>query len=93
MKLDHDASQEIDALQRCQDHKNVVRLVETFQDKYYNYIVFELLNGGELFSRIRESGYLAENTAHSYFQQIVDAVGFMHSKGIVHKDLKPGKCC
>lgn len=91
MKIDHDASQEIQALEKCQGHKNIVKLVETMQDKYFNYIVFELLSGGELFSRIRESGYLTESTARTYFQQIVDAVLFTHSKGIIHKDLKPGK--
>lgn len=91
LKLDHDASQEIDALQKCQDHKNIVKMVEVLQDKQFKYIVFELLSGGELFSRIQKNGFLSENTAHIYFQQIVEAVKHMHSKGIIHKDLKPGK--
>lgn len=91
MKIDHDASQEIQALEKCQGHKNIVKLVETMQDKNFNYIIFELLSGGELFSRIRESGFLTESIARVYFQQIVEAVVFTHSKGIIHKDLKPGE--
>lgn len=89
LKLDHDASQEIDALQKCQDHKNIVKMIEVLQDKQFKYIVFELLSGGELFSRIQKNGYLNEITAHIYFKQIVEAVQHMHSKGIIHKDLKP----
>jgi serine/threonine protein kinase len=89
--LDHDASQEIEALQKCQDHINIVKMEEVLQDKQFKYIVFELLSGGELFSRIQKSGFLTEDTALIYFKQIVDAVKHMHSKGIIHKDLKPGK--
>lgn len=91
LKLDHDASQEIDALQKCQDHKNIVKMVEVLQDKQFKYIIFELLSGGELFSRIQKNGHLNEGTARKYFKQIVDAVMYMHAKGIIHKDLKPGK--
>lgn len=89
MKIDHDASQEIDALEKCQGHANIVKLIEKLHDKYFNYIVFELLNGGELFSRIRECNFLSEPTARLYFHQIMDAVYFMHAKSIVHRDLKP----
>lgn len=85
----HDSSQEIEALQLCQDHKNIVQLIEFIKDRHYNYIVFELLNGGELFSRIRDCSYLTEESARPYFLQLVDAVSFMHSKKIVHRDLKP----
>ncbi len=90
MKIDHDASLEIEALKRCQGHENIVQLIETLQDKYFNYIVFELLRGGELFSRIKRYVYLDEEIAQLYFIQIVNAVSFMHSRGIIHKDLKPG---
>jgi serine/threonine protein kinase len=89
MKLNHNASQEIDVLEKCQGHSNIVKLIEKMSDNHYNYIVFELLSGGELFSRIRGKNYLSEKEARYYFQQILDAVSFMHAKQIVHKDLKP----
>lgn len=28
--------------------------------------------------------------AHNYFTQLVDGLEYLHSKGIVHKDIKPG---
>lgn len=89
MNLSHDASQEIEALVKCQGHQNIVKLVEHLKDSQYSYIVFELLRGGELFSRIREGGTFAENSARIFFRQIVDAVRFIHEKEIVHRDLKP----
>lgn len=73
----------------CQGHKNVVKLIEKISDKKFTYIVCELLDGGELFNRIRQNGYLSENLARLYFTQIVDVVTFMHSKSLVHRDLKP----
>lgn len=89
VKLDHDSSQEIEALEKCQGHKNVVKLIEKISDKKFTYIVCELLTGGELFNRIRHYGCLTEPLARLYFNQIVDVVSFMHSKSIVHRDLKP----
>lgn len=89
MNLTHDASQEIEALVKCQGHQNIVTLVEHMKDSQYSYIVFELLSGGELFSRIREGSTFAEKSARVFFRQIVKAVGFIHQKEIVHRDLKP----
>lgn len=85
LNLDHDASQEIDALEKCQGHRNIVKLIEKLSDSHFTYIVCELLDGDELFSRIREYTFLPENNARLYFKQIVDAVSFMHSKSIVHR--------
>lgn len=28
--------------------------------------------------------------AHGYFTQLIDGLEYLHSKGIVHKDIKPG---
>lgn len=85
----HDASQEIAALQKCQGHENVVEVVENLEDNNYKYIVFELLNGGELFQRISQFNHFTELLARSYFRQLVNAVEFIHNQNIVHRDLKP----
>lgn len=89
MNLDHDASHEIQALKRCQGHQNIVKLIDTKKDDHFTYVVCELLDGDELFSRIRKNGYLEEDVARDYLHQICAAVRFMHSKNIVHRDLKP----
>lgn len=89
MNLLHDASQEVAALQKCQGHENIVEVVENLEDNDYKYIVFELLNGGELFQRISQFNHFTELLARSYFRQLVNAVEFIHNQNIVHRDLKP----
>lgn len=76
-------------LQTCQGHNNIVKLIEVFQDDHYMFIVLELLEGGELLSRIRQHACMSEHQAWSVFHQLVLAVNHLHSHNIVHRDLKP----
>ncbi|XP_055530995.1 ribosomal protein S6 kinase alpha-5 [Wyeomyia smithii] len=81
--------QEIDALKACQGHANVVKFIETLKDSHHIYIVLELLEGNELLNRINQSKTFTESQARHYFRQMVQAVAYMHHKGIAHCDLKP----
>ena len=49
----------------------------------------ELLKGGELLSRILKQRCFTEEQAVDIMWQLVMTVEFMHSKGVVHRDLKP----
>lgn len=44
--------------------------------------------GGELFDYIQQRGRIHEEAARTFMRQLVDAVGYMHRMGIVHRDLK-----
>lgn len=83
------ARQEVEALKACQGHPNIVRFVEALKDTHHIYIVLELLDGGELLHRINKSSSFTDSQARHYFRQMVQAVAFMHQKGIAHCDLKP----
>jgi protein-serine/threonine kinase len=51
-------------------------------------IIMEYASGGELFDHILRNKYLKDNSARRLFAQLVSGVGYLHKKGIVHRDLK-----
>lgn len=78
---------EINAL-KLLTHPNIVRLEEVIQNDKYIGIVLEYASGGELFDHILTHRYLKDNVACRLFAQLVSGVHYLHSKGIVHRDLK-----
>lgn len=70
-------------------HPNVIRMFEVMASKTKIYIVLELVTGGELFDKIASKGRLKEDEARKYFQQLINAVDYCHSRGVFHRDLKP----
>ncbi|KAG5559553.1 hypothetical protein RHGRI_009178 [Rhododendron griersonianum] len=69
-------------------HPNIVELHEVMASKSKIYFAMELVRGDELFSKIAK-GRLKEDVARHYFQQLISAVDFCHSRGVYHRDLKP----
>ncbi|XP_019158582.1 PREDICTED: probable serine/threonine protein kinase IRE4 [Ipomoea nil] len=49
----------------------------------------EYLNGGDLYSLLRKVGCLEEDVARIYIAELVLALDYLHSLGILHRDLKP----
>lgn len=76
------------SVMRLVRHPNVVQLYEVMASKSKIYFIMEYVRGGELFSRVAR-GKLKEDAARKYFQQLVGAVEFCHSRGVYHRDLKP----
>ncbi|PHH51811.1 Serine/threonine-protein kinase KIN4 [Ceratocystis fimbriata CBS 114723] len=69
-------------------HNNIVRLYDMISDDSRIGIVLEYASGGELFDYILRHRYLKDNNAKRLFAQLVSGVGYLHKKGIVHRDLK-----
>jgi len=76
------------SVMRLVRHPNIVRLYEVMASKSKIYFVMEYVKGGELFNKVAK-GRLKEEEARKYFQQLISAVDFCHSRGVYHRDLKP----
>ncbi|KAF2201618.1 Pkinase-domain-containing protein [Delitschia confertaspora ATCC 74209] len=70
------------------DHPNIVRLHEMVETERHIGIILEYASGGELFDYILNHRYLKDNAARRLFAQLISGVGYLHKKGIVHRDLK-----
>uniref|UniRef100_A0AAY5KA27 Serine/threonine-protein kinase STK11 n=1 Tax=Esox lucius TaxID=8010 RepID=A0AAY5KA27_ESOLU len=83
---------EIQLLRRLQ-HKNVIHLVDVLynEEKQKMYMVMEYCVCGmqEMLDSVPEKRFPVFQ-AHGYFLQLLDGLEYLHSQGIVHKDIKPG---
>ncbi|XP_070702256.1 death-associated protein kinase 2 [Pempheris klunzingeri] len=80
--------QEVEILQAV-EHPNIVTLKDVFESRAEVVLILELVSGGELFDFIAEKENLPESEAIEFMKQILEGLGFMHSKNIAHFDLKP----
>lgn len=70
-------------------HSNIIELKGFYDTPDTLYLVMELVTGGELFARIVELGSYTEEMAAQVVMKLLDAVAYLHSQSIAHRDLKP----
>lgn len=72
------------------EHPNIVSINDFgYVDGVGPYMVMEWLQGLTLFEGRKQRGFLNPDEILNIFQQLSDALSFMHKRGIVHRDLKP----
>ena len=72
------------------DHPFILKLYTTYKDNDHLYMLLELVQGGELFSRLQSNGgRVGVRDAQFYGAGVLDAFEHLHSKHILYRDLKP----
>ena len=75
-------------LMRSLFHPSVTKILETFESEKYMLIIMEYISGGNLQNFVKKRRKLCEKTSKILFRQIIQGIKYIHSKGIVHRDIK-----
>lgn len=80
---------EIDIM-RTLDHENVIKLYEVYETEKSIYLVLELIQGKSL-QEVLKKGMFKDNEARitNVISSIIEALAYLASKGVMHRDLKP----
>ena len=71
------------------DNEHIVRIYDVFEENGTAYYVMEYLGGGSLGEGVKSGKPMPESEAVESIRQIADALSYLHSKGIIHFDVKP----
>ncbi|XP_036985343.2 testis-specific serine/threonine-protein kinase 4 isoform X2 [Artibeus jamaicensis] len=69
-------------------HKHLINFYQAIETTSRVYIILELAQGGDVLEWIQRYGACSEPLAGKWFSQMALGIAYLHSKGIVHRDLK-----
>ncbi|CAE7419460.1 mlkA [Symbiodinium sp. CCMP2592] len=82
--------EEIAIMKAINQHASIIRLIDMDESTPNTIrLVLELCEGGELYDRIQQKRFYSEADTKLLVKNLLEAVEFIHSKGIMHRDLKP----
>ena len=72
------------------DHPFIIKLFSAFQDNYSLYMLISLIEGREMYDLLQsyEKRSLPNDSARFYSACMIDALAYIHSKDIIHRDIK-----
>lgn len=83
-------SEELACHAKLGSHPNIVNMIHSFETEAHIYIVLEFCSRGDLYEAIRTgTGPLETEHVREFMLQLIDAVAYIHSKGMYHRDIKP----
>jgi serine/threonine protein kinase len=83
-------SEELALHTRLTSHPNIVNFLDSFETEAHLYLVLEFCAQGDLYEAIRHGhGPLETEHVRQFMLELVDAVDYIHSKGVYHRDIKP----
>ena len=78
---------EIEILKKV-DHPNIMKIYESFMDKDNFYIISDFCDQGHLLGKLEKLGKMNEIVVKFIMDQILSAVAYLHSRNILHGDIK-----
>lgn len=84
---EYDIETELNILKQL-NHPYVVHLYETISTDEQIYMILELAEGGEVYSKVNACGAMKEREARRIIKMVLEGVQYLHSSGITHRDLK-----
>ena len=70
------------------DHPNIMKIYESFVDKDNFYIISDFCDQGDLVGKLEKLGKMNEIVVKFLMEQIFNAVAYLHSKNVLHGDIK-----
>ncbi|XP_067015331.2 phosphorylase b kinase gamma catalytic chain, skeletal muscle/heart isoform isoform X2 [Anabrus simplex] len=80
---------EVSILRIVAGHPYIIELHDVFESSTFIFLVFELCKHGELFDYLTSVVALSEKKTRYIMRQLFEALQHVHSKSIVHRDVKP----
>jgi serine/threonine-protein kinase len=71
------------------NHPNIVKVADIFRENGTAYIVMNHVEGQTLQQIVENKGKLDYATAVNYIAQIAEAVNYIHTQNVLHRDIKP----
>ncbi len=81
--------EEARTIAQCKGVPGVVDVYSYFEENGTAYFAMEYVEGGNLYSRVKEKGVMGMMEAKQYLLPVMKALSEIHAKGIIHRDISP----